>query len=77
MTTAPHSLRVTKRTSFGLYCARLRVPRRGGARPSVGPLPGLPCLNVRCKKTYRAPQRTYPRSLAERPALVATTMRLT
>ena len=42
MTTAQHSLRVTERTSLGLYCARLRVPRRGGARPSVGPLPGLP-----------------------------------
>ena len=42
MTTAQHSLRVTGRTSLGLYCARLRVSRRGGARPSVGPLPGLP-----------------------------------
>ena len=42
MTTAPRSLRVTKRTSTGLYCARLRGPRCGGARPSVGPLPGLP-----------------------------------
>ena len=60
MTTAPRSLRVAKRTSIGSYCARPRVPRCGGARPSVGPLPGLPVSQRPLQEdTYRAPQRTY------------------
>ena len=43
MTTARNALTQSyQRTGLGLYCARLRVPRRGGARPSVGPLHGLP-----------------------------------
>ena len=43
MTTARNALTQSyQRTGLGLYCARLRVPRCGGARPSVGPLPGLP-----------------------------------
>ena len=65
MTTAPHSLRVTKRTGLGLYCARLRVPRRGGARPSVGPLPGLPV-------SQRPLQEDLSRSAENLPSLCGT-----
>ena len=64
MTTAPRSLRVTKRTSIGLYCARLRVPRRGGARPSVGPLPGLPVFQ-------RPLQEDLSRSAENQPVCIA------
>ena len=55
MTTAPRSLRVTKRTGLGLYCARHKAARAPPWAPSLA----SQCLNVRCKKTYRAPQRTY------------------
>ena len=65
MTTAPHSLRVTERTSLGWYCARLRVPRRGGARPSVGPLPGLPV-------SQRPLQEDLSRSAENLPSLCGT-----
>ena len=43
----------------GTYSARPRVVTRcGGARPSWGPTLASHGPNVRCKKTYRATQRT-------------------
>ena len=42
LTTRWHCSKVTGTFERGSHCARRRVTRCGGARPSRGPLPGLP-----------------------------------